>query len=121
MAKPGPVSLASQMGLFTDKETWSRAPEKMRLFVPRAARVVNAPPERNVPLFAGVSQKHRRQTAEPEALYDAVRKLRKAKIPVYAAGRFHQVGDRLLSSAELVVVAASLESEPEDGERRVKG
>lgn len=46
--------------------------------------------------------------AEDSAIYEAVLAFRRAGIPVYRAGAEHKVGDRLLSTPQLLGLARAL-------------
>jgi hypothetical protein len=57
-------------------------------------------------LFETAHQR-RRPAREPEMVLDAVTVLRKVGHRVYAAGRDHQVDGKLLSSVQLLAMAAA--------------
>ena len=49
--------------------------------------------------------------AEDSAIYDAVLAFRRAGIPVYRAGAEHKVGDRLLSTPQLLELARAMRAD----------
>jgi hypothetical protein len=61
-------------------------------------------------LFA-LPRQQRRSVLEKKAVFDAVVRLRRAGRQVYAAGRDHRVDGKLLSTAQLLAIAALLASE----------
>lgn len=63
--------------------------------------------EHQLALFEPPPQR-RRSGAEDHMLIEAVRKLRKSGHQVYAAGRAHQVDGKLLSTKQLLELAAAL-------------
>ena len=63
--------------------------------------------EKQLALFEPPAQR-RRAGREEDRIFDAVRRLRKAGSAVYAAGRDHQVDGRLLTTPQLLAIAASL-------------
>ena len=67
-------------------------------------------PQLDLPLGPPSRTRRGREVAarpEDEAVHAAVLLLRRRGIPVYRAGADHKVGDRLLTTADLIAVANS--------------
>jgi hypothetical protein len=67
-------------------------------------------PQLDLPLGRPTRTRRGRAVAarpEDEAVHEAVMSLRRQGIPVYRAGADHKVGDRLLTTADLIAVAKS--------------
>ena len=60
--------------------------------------------DRQIPMFPEVHQKVRRSGVSPD-LWAAVLTLRRAGTPVYACGKSHKVGDRIVDDAGLLRLA----------------
>jgi hypothetical protein len=67
-------------------------------------------PQLDLPLGPPTRTRRGREAAirpEDRAVHEAVLLLRRRGIPVYRAGADHKVGERLLSTADLIAVAKS--------------